>query len=150
MPIPAPVAALAVPLREYSEFSVRYFALQRLLLVCPVMARTSTTAMPHHRDSEYDRYGHYLPAFNLMNHSRKFPVASPSPLSLLSKQVLNTSFGLSSFRGCPTCGMGRERTLLVLVCGLDILYVARYPLSISRNQTVGQGVGVDVEGSGEN
>ena len=39
VPIPSPVAALAVPLREYSEFSVRYFALQRLLLVCPVLAR---------------------------------------------------------------------------------------------------------------
>ena len=39
VPIPSPVAALAVPLREYSEFSVRYFALQRLLLACPVLAR---------------------------------------------------------------------------------------------------------------
>ena len=48
VPIPSPVAALAVPLREYSEFSVRYFALQRLLLVCPVLARKSISAMPPH------------------------------------------------------------------------------------------------------
>ena len=52
VPIPAPVAALAVPLREYSEFSVRYFALQRLLLVCPVLARTIISAIAA---SEYDR-----------------------------------------------------------------------------------------------
>ena len=46
VPTPAHVAALAVPLREYSEFSVRCFALQRLLLVCPVLARKSIPAMP--------------------------------------------------------------------------------------------------------
>ena len=49
---PAPVAALAVLLRGYSEFSVRYFALQRLLLVCPVLARKSIPAMPPHRETQ--------------------------------------------------------------------------------------------------
>ena len=82
VPIPSPVAALAVPLREYSEFSVRYFALQRLLLVRPVLARNSTTAMPPHRDSEYDRYGHYLFAFIPPRTTLNLLVASPGPLSL--------------------------------------------------------------------
>ena len=88
VPIPSPVAALDVPLREYSEFSVRYFALQRLLLVCPVLARNSTTAMPPHRDSEYDRFGHYLFAFMLPRTTLILLVASPGPLSLSQCNVM--------------------------------------------------------------
>ena len=84
VPIPSPVAALDVPLREYSEFSVRYFALQRLLLVCPVLARNSTTAMPPHRDSEYDRFGHYLFAFMPSQNHPDFTCRVPWPSLSLS------------------------------------------------------------------
>ena len=93
-------AALAVPLREYSEVSVRYFALQRLLLVCPMLARNSISAMPPHFDSEYDRHGHYLPAFRPPRTTLELLVAPPAPsLSLYS--ACNTHD--YAYSACNTC-----------------------------------------------